>query len=175
MRERSRLPSRVSRLLLSSVTTWLTLTTQSRSSPAVPAAKVILPGAAASRRFDVIAATVTVLIRERLKASAETTRTGRRQAGAEPWRGPRSAHQTSLRATTSQRWPRAEQLPDGGLLRTSPWSRRPPAHGLHPGRDHGRGVALGPRRKADSGTARACEHVARQLERAGSGLRSQSS
>jgi len=76
MRDRSRLPSLASRLPLSNVTIWLTLTTKSRSSPAVPAAKVMLPGAAASRRFDVIANRVTVLIRERLKASAETTRAG---------------------------------------------------------------------------------------------------
>jgi hypothetical protein len=144
MRERSRLPSRVSRLLLSSVTTWLTLTTQSRSSPAVPAAKATLPGAAARRRFDVIATTVTVLMRERLKASAETTSTGRRQAGAEPWRGPRSAHQTSLRATTSQRWPGAAQPLGRGLLMTFLSSKRLPAHGLYPGRDHGQGAELEP-------------------------------
>ena len=98
----SRMPRRVSRVLLSRVTTWLTLMTHSRSRPAVPAARATLPGAADSRRFDVIAATVTVLMRERLNASAESTRTGRRQAGTEPCRGPRSAHQTSLRATTSQ-------------------------------------------------------------------------
>src|SRR5207247_8492557 len=117
-----RTPRRVSRLVLSRVTTWLTLTTQSRSRPAVPAARATLPGAADSRRFDVIAVTVTVLMRERLNASAETTRTGRRQAGAEPCRGPRSAHQTSLRATTSQLSLAAGPRPDLGRPPTSPWS-----------------------------------------------------
>src|SRR6266704_6597429 len=116
----SRMPRRVSRVVLSRVTIWLTLTTQSRSRPAVPAARATLPGAAESRRFDVIAAAVTVLMRERLNASAETTRTGLRQAGAELCRGPRSAHQTSLRATTSQLSLVAGLRPDFGLLSISP-------------------------------------------------------
>jgi hypothetical protein len=85
----SRMPRRLSRVVLSKVTTWLMFTTQSRSRPAVPAARTTLPGAADSRRFDVIVATVTVFMREGLNASAETTRTGRRQTGAEPCRGPR--------------------------------------------------------------------------------------
>ena len=79
--------------------------------PALPAARATLPGAAPNLRFDVIATTVTVLIRERLKASAETTKTGRRQAGADPCFGPKSAHQTSPRATTSRQLLSAGQPP----------------------------------------------------------------
>ena len=121
----SRMPRRVSRVVLSRVMTWLTFTTQSRSRPAVPAASATLPGAADSRRFDVIVATVTVLIRERLNASAETTSTGRRQAGAEPRGRPRSAHHTSLRATTSQLSLAVEPRPDLGRPSISP-PRKPP-------------------------------------------------
>lgn len=121
----SRMPRRVSRVVLSRVTTWLTFTTQSRSRPAVPAARGTLPGAADSRRFDVIVATVTVLMRERLNASAETTRTGRREAGVEPCGRPRSAHHTSLRATTSQLSLAAGPRSDLGRPSISPWSKPP--------------------------------------------------
>jgi len=115
----SRLPRRLLKSLLSSVTTCVTLMTESRSKPAVPAARATLPGAAPNLRFEVMAATVTVLIRERLKASAEITRTGRRQAGADPCRGPRSAHQTSPRTTTSRRLLSSVQQPAGDRA-TSP-------------------------------------------------------
>src|SRR5229473_6151458 len=108
--------------------------TESWSKPALPAARATLPGAAPNLRFEVIAATVTVLIRERLKASAEITRTGRRQAGADPCRGPKSAHQTSPRATTSQPSLSSGPSPAGDRAMNpqrhrrpqEPWSRQGP-------------------------------------------------
>src|SRR5260370_3992168 len=109
--------------------------TESRSKPALSAARATLPGAAPNLRFAVIVATVTVLIRDRLKASAEITRTGRRQAGADPCRGPRSAHQTSPRTTTSRRLLSSGLQPAGDRATSpqpctrllEPWSRPDPA------------------------------------------------
>ena len=149
--------------------------TESRSKPALPAARATLPGAAPSLRFEVIVTTVAVLIREWLKASPETTRTGRRQAGADPRFGPKSANQTSPRATTFR------QLLCVGLrptvyremtpqLRRSllmPW--------LRPSRAPGATNVPALARRTRCARHRACVHDARLVERVDLGSRLQSS
>jgi hypothetical protein len=85
----------------STVRTWETFTTLSRSRPVVRARKRTLPGDAASSRLLVIAATITVWIRLMLKASDWITNTGRRQPGPEPKGTGTSAHQTSPRIITN--------------------------------------------------------------------------
>jgi aryl-alcohol dehydrogenase-like predicted oxidoreductase len=90
-------PRQLSSSRLSSVWTWLTLTTESSGRPAVPAFSNRLPGRRASRTLLVRPATTTVLIFESLNLSAEITRLGRRPAGVEPTIGPKSVHQTSPR------------------------------------------------------------------------------
>src|SRR3979411_1747720 len=97
--------------------------TESRSKPALAAARATLPGAAPTLRCDVIATAVTVLIRERLKASAETTRTGLRQAGADLCFGPKSAHQISPLATTSRQLLAAGRRPGADQLKSHQPSR----------------------------------------------------
>ena len=140
-------PRRLVRSVLSSVTIWLTFTTESRSKPALAAARATLPGAAASLRFDVIATAVTVLIRERLNASAETTSTGRRHAGADPCFGPKSAHQTSPRTTISPQLLAAGQ-PRGGHRGSTLASRR-----------HSRGPSSPRSRAPRPASARARSHT----------------
>lgn len=60
------------------VSTWDTLITEGTVSPAVPDGSATFPGAAAKRWLDVIAATITVEIRLRLKRSDDTNNPGRR-------------------------------------------------------------------------------------------------
>src|SRR5581483_171957 len=121
---RSSAPRRSSRSVLSRVTTWDTFTTESLGSPPTPAVRATLPGAPASRRFEVIVTHTTVAIRLRLYASLETTRTGRRRAGAEPLGAPRSAHQTSPRWITKVRPPPAAGRPPArGRRPNLPWRR----------------------------------------------------
>lgn len=60
-----------------------------------------LPGAAANRTFDVIAATTTVLIRLRVNSSDCNINTGRRKPGSEADGSGKSAHHTSPLFTTS--------------------------------------------------------------------------
>jgi hypothetical protein len=88
-------------MLLSSVTICDTFTTESSGSPVSEAETKTFPGAVASRRFLVMAATITVAIRLAVNASAWMIRTGRRYPAAEPCGLRRLAHQISPRCITS--------------------------------------------------------------------------
>src|SRR4030095_13042109 len=85
---------------LSTVKSWETLMTESLGSFVSLVRHKTLPGASASRRFDVMAATITVCIRLSLNAFACTIRTGRLWPGPEPVGSGRVAHHTSPRRTT---------------------------------------------------------------------------
>ena len=61
--KRVRLPSPYVARARSMVANWLTLTTDALGNPASPLRRRTLPGAAASARFDVMAATTVVAIR----------------------------------------------------------------------------------------------------------------
>lgn len=61
---------------------------------------ITFSGSLLSQVFDVIAATITVLIRDRLKRSEEITTAGLRYLGDKPTGTPKSVHQTSPRVTT---------------------------------------------------------------------------
>ncbi len=63
-----------------------TLTTDGFGNPPARGGNSTLPGASASRMFEVMAATITVEIRDRLKRSDDTTSAGRRKPGIEPTR-----------------------------------------------------------------------------------------
>src|ERR1700716_2012981 len=71
----------------------------------MPAAINTFPGAPAHLTLDVSPTTETVRIAERLTKSADTTTTGRLNAGADPFGDPRSAHHTSPRRTTNRLQP----------------------------------------------------------------------
>ena len=62
------------KLDLSTVATWVTLTTDVLGNAAVPLAKTTFPGAAPSRRFEVSTTTTTVAIALRMYLSAEHNR-----------------------------------------------------------------------------------------------------
>lgn len=85
------------RSVRSRVRTWLTLTTEVFPRPDSLFAISTLPGAAESRRLDVMAATTTVAIRLELKGLDWTTRTGRRRPGPDPVGSGSEAHQISPR------------------------------------------------------------------------------
>ena len=72
------MPARRTSMLRSMHASWLTFTTEGRSSPVSSGVSGMLPGAAARVTFEVTAATMTVLMRERLNRSDETTTAGRR-------------------------------------------------------------------------------------------------
>ena len=111
----------------------VTLTTEglgSRSS-----GSVTFPGSRLSRVFDVIAATITVLIRDRLKRSEEIMTAGLRYPGDEPTGTPKSIHQTSPRATTPSRRSRSWNEPPTMIRGPSvPWRVRLPVRSVGPGR-----------------------------------------
>src|SRR5258708_27550437 len=89
----------------------------------MPAAINTFPGAPAHLTLDVSPTTETVRIAERLTKSADTTMTGRLNAGADPLGDPRSAHHTSPRRTTT----RTRPGPDASRLgRTRQDLCRPP-------------------------------------------------
>src|SRR5438132_10615760 len=71
----------------------------------MPAAISTFPGAPAHLTLDVSPTTETVRIAERFTKSADTTITGRLNAGADPFGDPRSAHHTSPRRTTTRTRP----------------------------------------------------------------------
>src|SRR5207253_3158761 len=68
----------------------------------MPAAISTFPGAPAHLTLDVSPTTETVRIADRFTKSADTTITGRLNAGADPLGDPRSAHHTSPRRTTTR-------------------------------------------------------------------------
>src|SRR5437660_12382912 len=71
----------------------------------MPAAIATFPGAPAHLTLDVSPTTETVRIAERFTKSADTTMTGRLNAGADPLGDPRSAHHTSPRRATTRTRP----------------------------------------------------------------------
>lgn len=85
------------------VITWETLTTDGFVSPVPRVGSRTLPGASARRRFEVMTAAMTVLMRLSLKLLAETTRYGLRYPGPEPEGSGKDAHQISPRRTTISR------------------------------------------------------------------------
>jgi len=97
------LPTRSVRKLLSMVIICETLTTDGFDRPVPRTGSRTLPGASARRRFEVITAAMTVLIRLSLKLFAETTRYGLRYPGPEPEGSGNDAHQTSPRRATISR------------------------------------------------------------------------
>jgi hypothetical protein len=97
-----RRPTRSVRKDLSIVITCDTFTTEGFDNPTPLVGSRTFPGAWASRRFDVITAAITVLIRLSLKLLAEITRYGLRKPGPDPEGSGTEAHQISpLRTTTS--------------------------------------------------------------------------
>jgi hypothetical protein len=83
------------RSVLSNVTIWETLATDSFESPVTPGGSSTFPGAVAHFMLLVRGTQTTVAIRLRFNASPCTTTTGRRNPGPEPRGSGRSAHQTS--------------------------------------------------------------------------------
>ncbi len=77
------------------------MTTESRESLLTRFESGMFPGAAARSMLEVSAATTTVAIRLRLKASDWTTSTGRRYPSSDPCGSSRSAHQISPRLITN--------------------------------------------------------------------------
>lgn len=119
-------PTRSERTALSMVINCDTFTTEGFDSPEPRTGICTFPGAAASLRFDVMTAAITVLIRLSLKAFAETMRKDLRKPGPEPAGSGTEAHQISpLRATTSL-WvanrSATERQPDRETI------ARPPVH-----------------------------------------------
>jgi len=100
---RASLPVRSVRSVLSSVTSWETLATDSFGSPVALGGSRTFPGAVAHFRLLVKGTQTTVAIRLRLSASPWTTTTGRRKPGPEPLGSGRSAHQTSPWAMVTSR------------------------------------------------------------------------
>jgi len=96
-------PIRSDRSVLLSVTSAVTLTTESRGSPVATAGRNTLPGIAAKAVFEVITAAITVARRLALYGSDWITRTGRRLAGRLPDGAPRSAQWSSARLITTRR------------------------------------------------------------------------
>lgn len=96
-------PTRCVRNVLSMVMIWDTLTTDGFDKPVPLTASRTFPGASASRRFDVMTAPITVLIRLSLKLLAEMIRYGLRYPGPEPDGSGKEAHQTSPRRATIYR------------------------------------------------------------------------
>ena len=86
-----------------SVTSAVTLTTESRGNPVAVAGRNTLPGIAAKPVLDVITTATTVASRLALYGSDCTTRTGRRFAERLPDGVPRSAQWISPRSITSHR------------------------------------------------------------------------
>lgn len=86
----------------STVMSCETFATESLGNPVSRARRIRFPGAEARRRLLVRGTTTTVAIRLRLKALPWTTRTGRRNPGAEPVGSGRSAQTTSPCAITTR-------------------------------------------------------------------------
>lgn len=101
--DRESLPVRSVRSVLSSVTNWETLATDSFGSPVTVDGSGTFPGALAHFRLLVKATQTTVATRLRFSESPCTTTTGRRNAGPEPLASGRSAHQTSPWAIVTSR------------------------------------------------------------------------
>ena len=123
--------------------TWLTSWSRSTVNSAVTlttdglgnrsSGSVTLPGSRLSRVFDVIAATITVVIRDRLNRSEEITTAGLRYPGDEPTGSPKSVHQTSPRATTPSRRSRSSnELPPMIRGPSVPWRARRPVRPVGP-------------------------------------------
>jgi len=87
----------------STVITCDTFATESLGRPESDAAINTLPGASATRRFDVRTTAMIVRIRLRLKASDWTITTGRLKPGSEAVGSGNSAHQISPRSITTPR------------------------------------------------------------------------
>ena len=98
-----RTPTRSLSRLRSTVRNCETFTTLGRESPASPRRRRTFPGMAASRRFEVTAATTIVEMALRLNRSCWTTRAGRRPAGSEPSGAPKWSQYTSPWRITSAR------------------------------------------------------------------------
>ncbi len=116
------LPTRSVRNALSMVITCETLTTEGFARPVPLTGSRTFPGASARRRFEVMTAAMTVLIRLSLKLLAETMRYGLRYPGPEPEGSGNDAHQTSPRRTTTSR---------GGASDSGARRRRDRARTLH--------------------------------------------
>ena len=71
------------------------------ASPVPLVGRRTFPGASAKRRFDVMTAATTVLMRLSLKLFAETISNGRRKPGPDPVGSGREAHHISPRRTTA--------------------------------------------------------------------------
>ena len=95
------LPMRAVRNDLSTVIICETFTTDGFASPVPFVGRRMFPGASASRRFDVITAAITVLMRLTLKLFAEMISSGRRKPGPDPDGSDNDAHQSSPRRITS--------------------------------------------------------------------------
>jgi hypothetical protein len=98
-----RTPTRSPSRLRSTVRNCETFTTLGRESPASPRRRRTFPGMAASRRFEVTAATTIVEMALRLNRSCWTTKAGRRPAGSEPSGTPKWSQYTSPWRITSAR------------------------------------------------------------------------
>lgn len=85
------LPMRSDTSVLLSVTSAVTLTTESRGSPVATAGRNTLPGIAAKAVFEVTTAASTVASRLALYGSDWMTSTGRRLAGRLPDGAPKCA------------------------------------------------------------------------------------
>jgi hypothetical protein len=96
-------PMRSLKRLRSMVRSCEILTTLGCNSPASPRRSRTFPGMAASRRFEVMAATTIVEIALRLNRSCCTTKAGRRPAGSDPSGAPKWSQYTSPWRITSVR------------------------------------------------------------------------
>ena len=94
------LPIRSVRNALSTVMICETLTTDAFVRPVPLIGRRTLPGASAKRRFEVMTAAITVLMRLSLKLFAEMISNGRRNPGPDPAGSGSEAHQISPRRTS---------------------------------------------------------------------------
>ena len=88
---------------LSMVRIWETFATDGTDRPVPLSGRLTFPGASARRRFEVMTAAITVLMRLSLKLFAEIISTGRRYPGADPAGSGNEAHQISPRRITTCR------------------------------------------------------------------------
>ena len=93
------LPMRCVRNVLSTVMICETFTADAFVSPVPLIGRRTFPGASARRRFEVMTAAITVLMRLSLKLFAEMISNGRRNPGPDPAGSGSEAHQISPRRT----------------------------------------------------------------------------
>ncbi len=130
---RGSFPTRAVRRVLSRVTIWETLATESLGRPVSRGERRTFPGASAQRTLLVSGTHTTVAILLRFRASPCTTTTGRRKPGPEPAGSGRSAHQISPWEITNRcaprcggtLWRRTNLLVGRVWRRPDPWPRSP--------------------------------------------------